>query len=534
MKISLCIISFQEHRELSLNHGAGQTFKTNMMKLSIMLSWATLTIFAMASNSFGGVNHYFLATLDQTTRRSIITTLHNSGARFIRTFVRPEVYNTEKGDSKSTWSDIEGPMGKFASPLSSILDHYDDMLYDVYSVSGGQMKVMLGLHDANMIAGYTQPCDAYCQYMQSKGMNWGTFYSDGTIRNAFKTRLYNILRNYPSKNFGGKPWAQLSQVIMAIDLENEPGVGGHDSYVTGTGWICDISTYLKNTVGLSGIGVATGAIGGALGGSNNFPSEVFSCSALDIISIHGYFASSDSTSAGSSWCSLMSSSGSLISQAKSAGKLVLAEEWVYNGGSAGKPADITSQGHALNALGIPWSYWDVMTGSESCSGCGNNEVSLDNSPSGAWSALSKVLAEANTSPVLLDWSRFMPTIASSVAVNDGTCGASSCSWGCLGWNCSPSSPCQGDLDCNSGNTCSACTWGCRGWQCSQSSPCKDQLQCNNGVCGDCTWGCMGWVSCIDESNQYLVADWIQACSSSSPCQGDLDCNGVCKPCTWGW
>ncbi|KAF4625376.1 hypothetical protein G7Y89_g12790 [Cudoniella acicularis] len=263
------------------------------MILSAISSLAALATVAIASNSFGGANHYFLATLDQTTRRSIITTLHNSGTRFIRTFVRPEVYSTEKGDSKATWSDVEGPMGTFVSPLSSVLDHYDDMLYDVYSVSGGQMKVLLGLHDANMIAGYTQPCDAYCQYMQNKGTNWGSFYSDGTIRNAFKTRLYNILRNYPSKNFGGKSWSQLSQVILAIDLENEPGVGGHDS------------------------------------------------------------------------------------------KLVLAEEWVYNGGSAGKPADIASQGHALNALGIPWSYWDVMTGSESCSGCGNNEVSLDNSPSGA-------------------------------------------------------------------------------------------------------------------------------------------------------
>jgi hypothetical protein len=54
----------------------------------------------------------------------------------------------------------------------------------------------------------------------------------------------------------------------------------------------------------------------------------------------------------------------------------MAGEWAYNGGRAGKAADIQSQGHALNALGIPWSYWDVMTGSETCHDCGNNEVLL--------------------------------------------------------------------------------------------------------------------------------------------------------------
>ncbi|KAK4455250.1 hypothetical protein QBC34DRAFT_66456 [Podospora aff. communis PSN243] len=410
-------------------------------------------------------------------------------------------------------------MGTFINPLGSVLDRYDDMLQDVNSISRGQMKVILSLHDANMIAGFTQPCDAYCQYMKDRGMHWGAFYTDRTIREAFKNRLRNILVNYKSKNFVGRSWRDLNHIIMAINLENEPGVGGNHGLVTGTGWTCDISTFLRSILP-ERIAVATGAIGGALSGSNNYPDEVFSCAAIDIISLHGYYASSGGTSAGQPWCQLLGGSSSLLARARSSGKLLMAEEWVYNGGTAGKAADITSQGHALNAVGIPWSYWDVMTGSETCSACNHPEVSITNtSPTGAWAALSGVLREANTVPSAQDWSKYMTFSGSTAPITDGTCGTSAgtCTWGCSGWKCSAQNPCQGDLDCNGNSVCSACTWGCQGWKCSSSSPCKDQLQCVSGTCQKCSWGCLGW-----------------SCSASSPCSGEFECvSGTCKPCTWG-
>jgi hypothetical protein len=89
---------------------------------------------------------------------------------------------------------------------------------------------------------------------------------------------------------GSSPlWSNiLSHIIMAIDLENEPGVSGNQNLFIGTGWTCDISTFLRSIL-TSGIAVAAGAIGGALSSSNNYPDEVFSCAAIDIISLHGYF-----------------------------------------------------------------------------------------------------------------------------------------------------------------------------------------------------------------------------------------------------
>jgi len=528
-----------------------------LIRFSITLALAAIIL----ANSFGGVNHYFLAALTRSERQSIIRTLHDANTRVIRTFVRPENgYDSEKGNPKSQFPDVESSLGNFVNPLSSVLDRYDDMLYDVFSLSGGRMKVLLSLHDANMIAGHTKPCDAYCQYMVDRGMGWGSFYTDGALRQAFKNRLRNILVNYKSKNFGGRSWGQLSEVIMAINLENEPGVGMRQDLVIGTGWICDISTFLRSIL-VSRIGIATGAIGGGLSGSNNFPDEVFSCSAVDIISLHGYFSSSSGTPAGQPWCQLLSASSSVLSRAKASGKLIFAEEWAYNNDDLSsniKVTDITSQGHSLNALGIPWAYWDVMTGSELCGACQSPEVSItNNSPSGAWAALSKVLREADAVPSAQDWSRFMSSSGSPSAksITDGTCGSSSgsCTWGCLGWSCGAQSmlpiylpwtriyplkltnsrqtPAReisiatgtrsaalapGDVVCfvaRAGPPLSAlesyaCTYtnACRseGWNCSPSSPCKDQLQCISETCKKCVWGCLGWVSPSPPPNSGFV------------------------------
>jgi hypothetical protein len=479
----------------------------------IVLVFILLAPLAAAASSFGGVNHYFLAAVDANTRQSIIQRLHQANVRVIRTFVRQEAWPSEKGDAKATWPDVENPVGNFNSLLST-LDHYDDMLHDVYTISNGQMKVLLSLHDGNMIATrgsgtITQPGDAYWQYMQSNGMSWTSFYSDGAIRQAFKNRMSAILNKYGSKNFGGRSWSSLSEVILAIDLENEPGVAGNQGAVYGTGWICDIATHLKNSVRLQGIGVATGAIGGAEDGGQNWHDEVFQCGAIDIVSIHGYYSGQDK------WCSLLGSSSSLVTKARQSGKLVMAEEWVNQGGN--KPADIAAQGHALNALGIPWTYWDVMTGNEGCQSCGSNEVSLDGGAGSAWAALQGVIGEASRSPSNFDWSRFLSPIASPTPITDGTCGNSGgCTWGCLGWNCDAKSPCQGDNECANG-ICGKCTWGCQGWNCNTNSPCKDTNECFKGVCRACTWGCLGW-----------------QCSASQPCAGENECvNGVCKPCTWG-
>ncbi|TGO14343.1 hypothetical protein BTUL_0054g00110 [Botrytis tulipae] len=59
-----------------------------------------------------------------------------------------------------------------------------------------------------------------------------------------------------------------------------------------------------------------------------------------------------------------------------------------------------------------------------------------------------------------------------------------CTWGCNGWDCSASSPCNADNTCVSGycRQTGACTWGCEGWDCSSSSPCNADYTCMSGYC----------------------------------------------------
>ncbi|KAK9492614.1 hypothetical protein V1508DRAFT_447999 [Lipomyces doorenjongii] len=182
---------------------------------------------------------------------------------------------------------------------------------------------------------------------------------------------------------------------------------------------------------------------------------------------------------GANWPNeVLTPNGVLVPKALKYGKLLMAEEWVYQ-----KNGDIRAQAHSLNALGIPWTYWDVMSGSESCSSCGNNEISVDGGSSSAFATLSTYLKEALNTKSVFDWSKYFTASSNAKAITDGTGGtsSSSCTWGCKGWSCSSSSPCQGDLECTNG-VCEACTWGCLDWSCSASSPCKDVNQCVKGVC----------------------------------------------------
>jgi hypothetical protein len=75
-----------------------------------------------------GANHCFLAVLEPSARDHVIDKLVGVDSRVIRTFLHPEAYDSEKGNAKNTWPDIESPVGSFINPLASVLDHYDDML----------------------------------------------------------------------------------------------------------------------------------------------------------------------------------------------------------------------------------------------------------------------------------------------------------------------------------------------------------------------------------------------------------------------
>ncbi|KAK7414955.1 hypothetical protein QQX98_006280 [Neonectria punicea] len=268
------------------------------------------------------------------------------------------------------------------------------------------MKVILSLHNANLLgkAASDDFCDAYCHYLHDNGIEWHGFYTNDEMRKRLKDRYSQILTKYESPNFG-TTWNKLSNVVLAIDLENEPMVGDSNMENDFGDWICDMATHLKDTCGLSGIAVSTGGTRGADWGDappatvrQNWPNDVFECKAVDIIAFHGYYPDN-----GEAWLNLFSGeelNGVLRPKALKYNKLVMVEEWSYTRGEddnfANQKADIKTHGQALNLRGIPWLYWDVRTkDDEYCDTDGCTEVSVDGSS--PWPVLSSVMKQASNS-----------------------------------------------------------------------------------------------------------------------------------------
>ena len=85
--------------------------------------------------------------------------------------------------------------------------------------------MIISIHDGNAFG--QNSCDAYCTEYGGYEVVMGTplslglsFYTNPDAVQAFDKRIAHILQ-YQSPRFG-KPWSQLSEAIMAFDIENEP------------------------------------------------------------------------------------------------------------------------------------------------------------------------------------------------------------------------------------------------------------------------------------------------------------------------
>jgi hypothetical protein len=91
-----------------------------------------------------------------------------------------------------------------------------------------------------------------------------------------------------------------------VDLQNEPFSGVYP-IPGGEKWLCDIAEHLKDYIDIkqNNIAVISGGVSGVLteGGQQNMPESIWDCDAIDVIGIHGQFASSDDKSAGAIWVS---------------------------------------------------------------------------------------------------------------------------------------------------------------------------------------------------------------------------------------
>ncbi|KAF2263148.1 hypothetical protein CC78DRAFT_569183 [Lojkania enalia] len=523
--------------------------------LASLISVASLAEHASATlritadhHSWGGVNYPSLQSLEPKERNEVIRAIVKSNARVIRLFIQ--------GDEK--YPDPEPEIGVFDR---SMLDRFDDTLAAIHRISKGKVKVIVAPHNAHALRGSNNvPCDAYCKKIDGAFLD---FYSNLDIRETYRTRLDVFFKHYPSKNFGGKPWSTLNEVILGVDVQNEPW-SGIFPIVAGEPWLCDIATHLKDTIGLGkhNIAVITGGISGSQSpdGFENFPDCAFDCPAVDVISVHGYYTAKEDATAGTPWANMFLPGNTLTARALGK-KLLLVEELAYvhnKMGLAYKKGAIWDQGNALNFRGIPWIYSHLTTKDEGTS----SRVSILRSPIFAIGALADALKRAYTSRSNFDWSKYLAgppalTNATELPLNPFTPEQSYCTFGCHGYLCDSPDGCAPDLMCKN-SVCQAPAEkqpGKMGDECNSKAICQSHLRCEDGLCQQCLpraskapkrkrksiFQADPNEQCeLDTANPFRMRNICTLTPRGSPCQSAMHCSadefcdwGVCKICTEG-
>ncbi|TAQ86447.1 hypothetical protein B7494_g5223 [Chlorociboria aeruginascens] len=239
------------------------------------------------------------------------------------------------------------------------IGQYNDVTLDaidavLFQFCAAGIKAIISPHDANLLPpnGTTVGYNGIDIYGTTYGTSYN-FYTNATAAEQYDARLASIL-NYKSPRFH-KRWADLDEVILAFDLQNEPIIASPD-LLTGndpTNWLCSRASALKSIPHSSKILVATGGVGGSQysGHEYNLLAKALACPAIDIMSVHGYMTLA------SQWAFFFPA---LRDQAVAAGKLIMVEEWGVSTQSGSESVEV--QAEVFEESGVPWLYWMTILG----------------------------------------------------------------------------------------------------------------------------------------------------------------------------
>ncbi|TVY20786.1 Mannan endo-1,4-beta-mannosidase 1 [Lachnellula arida] len=353
-----------------------------------------------SSNSWAGSDNYYLHALGSDDQTTYINALKGFGAKVVRLWVTGVDDGCTKSSSTHSVPAYESTIGDYQT---STLAALDSVLSQLHTAG---IKAIISPHDANLLppAGSSTGYNGIDIYGQTYGSS-DAFYSSVDAKAQYDARLASIL-NYQSPAFG-KAWKDLSEVIMAFDLQNEPMVASDDKLGSNDpdDWLCGRAGNMKKILGSSAVKIATGGIGGSeySGHEYNTIDKALQCSAIDILSLHGYMTQA------SQWAAYVPK---LADQAAAQGKKVMVEEWGVGTGSSYD--SIAKQAAVFNDAGVPWLYWMVIPGKsidQTCNGetCCHQGLSTDQSEafevgiSSSRADFKTLFGNANAAAALQDW-----------------------------------------------------------------------------------------------------------------------------------
>ncbi|KAJ1548419.1 hypothetical protein HK405_003272, partial [Cladochytrium tenue] len=279
-----------------------------------------------SSDSFAGINSYFLHTLSDSDQNTVLDAIANANYRVIRIFI-VHVYEGNKGTSATGVNDIEeNAIGSYDDTVLGMIDNFMLKCYN------RGLKLIIALHDRYSLG--TWDSDAYANTYGASA-----FYTDSNAQAAFDKRINHIL-THTNPNFNNRPWSDLEEVVFAFEPENE--AMGHMDFVN-SNWHCDRAATIRGLLPSgSGILISTG---GGTDFYSSLYSAFFSCSNIDIVSVHSYGNDASYKLSGA------------VSSANAAGKRVMYEEFGNTGYS--KASGNAAQADAANSLGVPWLAWEA-------------------------------------------------------------------------------------------------------------------------------------------------------------------------------
>ncbi|BGP24151.1 beta-1,3-mannanase [Rhodotorula toruloides] len=286
-----------------------------------------------------GVSSYYLHAIANSDRYAILDAVKGAGFKVIRIFVA-SVGANNKGSNNQAVNDVEPiQVGTYDDTILTLIDQL------MADCKDRGLKLMIALSDRYALGFWST--DSYATQLNivkagSSGVQQvadaSSFYTSEWAIGMFDKRLAHIM-NHQNQALGGKKWADLDDVIYAVEPQNEPQ--GHMAMASST-WACDRASYLKSLI-TSNILVSSG---GGITLTDSLGSWATGCDAFDIVSVHDYGTSASSTA-----------NALAAAQNDYPGKKVIMGEWGIAG--VNKAAIISQFVSAFEAKGVSWSYWEV-------------------------------------------------------------------------------------------------------------------------------------------------------------------------------
>ncbi|KAJ7726269.1 glycoside hydrolase superfamily [Mycena maculata] len=278
-----------------------------------------------------GGNNYYAYALPAQERYALLDGMKASGMKVLRTWVSGAAAG-QKGSDNIDVPDLEANgIGRYDD---TILTAIDQLMVDAHDRG---IKLLIGMYDQNVL----KANDTYGKTYTPQG-----FYTNPAAMTAFSNRIKYILTTHQNKLVGNQPWSALSSYIFGLEAQNEPMIFLPQSFQEQNwGWICNASQMIRSNVADKNIVILSG---GNDAKESVQPLFLESSCPVDVVSIHDY------DSDFSTWMP------DAITQAKTAGKRLLVEEWGSLVGSD-RETQLASNIKALASIGVPWLYWEYIT-----------------------------------------------------------------------------------------------------------------------------------------------------------------------------